>query len=329
MNNNFPLWSNDSLRQIKSLSHAYLVTGAYGSGRLTLIRYLCQMAQCEDNACGHCQACSKIQRNIHPDVLCYGFDKVLNVAEVRSIRDDAFILPNEGKRKIYIIAQADKLNQQGQNALLKILEEPPPYVLFFLITDQGNNVLETIRSRCQILRLQPLSQELCLQYLQQRFPEKENLPYYAQSCGGFLGKAIEQLRPPPEPVEQAPVETNSKKAVKSKRKSVKEPPAPVEELDLQPMLQSLTNALFQEHMDELAVLEACRPMAKLKKLQLAELLLRLRGEIASKTLASPKAYYIRWVARLEEIQQAVEVNVQGEQISTWLCGSLVQERKKQ
>lgn len=333
MKMNFPLCGNATLEKIRSLSHAYLITGAKGSGRGLLLEYLCQMAQCleEDAPCGECLPCRKVQRKIHPDVQYFGFDKVLNVAEVREIRDDAFIRPNEGKRKIYVLAQADRLNLQGQNALLKILEEPPSYALFFLITDQGCNVLETIRSRCQILRLQPLPYELCLQYLSQRFPQAENLPHYAELCQGALGNAVDQLRPPPEPVETATlVESNLKKA-KSQRKSVKEPKeapkteAPPEQA-LLPLVDALEHALFCG--TELEVLLATRPLAKLKKDQLSLCTQLLRGKLATALVKQPQPHIFRWIQQLEELQSAIDVNVQGEQIATWLCASFLQERNK-
>ncbi|MFI3253104.1 MAG: hypothetical protein R3Y63_02015 [Eubacteriales bacterium] len=324
---NKPLLGNAHLQNIKSLSHAYKVIGACGSGRGKLIRHLTAMALCqEENApCGNCLSCGKVSRGTHPDVLVYGENKALNVREVRELREDVFIRPNEGQRKIYVIHQADFLNVQGQNALLKILEEPPAYALFFLIAEEGGELLETISSRCQTLRLQALPQGEILDYLQREFPQGENLPCLAESCGGYLGRAIKALRPPPPPVEEQPEQ--GLKQVKKKRVSKKETKdSKQEEIQWESFLLPLEQALLSG--GELQVLEATRPLAKLKKDQLLLFLTAFYARLIKILAFNKKAEIYAWIKTVEEILSAVESNVQGEQITTWLCASLSLAREE-
>ena len=143
-----------------SLSHAYLVTGGSGDSRAALIRrmtaaYLCQG---EHPPCGRCAPCRKAAAGVHPDVsyTAPAPDKrEITVDQIRALRADAYIRPNEGKRKVYIIDPADAMNPTAQNALLKVLEEGPAYAAFLLSAGQPGLLLDTVRSRCEPLSLPP------------------------------------------------------------------------------------------------------------------------------------------------------------------------------
>lgn len=318
------LVGNESLiqRLPQALSHAYLVAGGEGAGRGLLMKYLSKIAQCTEEGhkpCETCRECDKVQKGIHPDILEFGLEKVMNVEAVRQMRQDVFIRPHQGRRKIYVIHQADKLNMNGQNALLKILEEPPPYALFFLVTGEGAGVIETIRSRCQILTLRPVSQSQTLAYLQKRFPEADNLPQIAQECEGFIGRAVAQLKPPPQAEE--PVQVEGLKAVKNKRKSVKEPkPEVKEENPLDSWAISLEKALFSA--DELELFQACQAFRKLDKTQSLALLELLRSRLSRALTQTRNRNIFAWILALEEISSAIESNVKGEQIASWLTALL-------
>lgn len=143
----------------RGLSHAYIISGPAGSGRHTLARLLAAAMVCTsrgERPCGQCGPCLKVLRGIHPDVaIISGPDKGKPIAvdQVRAMRADAYIRPNEGERKIYILEGAGQMNASAQNAMLKLLEEGPAYSAFLLLAENGGGVLETVRSRCEHLTL--------------------------------------------------------------------------------------------------------------------------------------------------------------------------------
>ena len=148
------------------LSHAYLVTGGSGESREALIRqmtaaYLCGEERPANGACrpcGVCRACRKVSANIHPDVSRTApapDKKEIAVDQIRALRSDAYIRPNEGRRKVYVITPADAMNPAAQNALLKVLEEGPAYAAFLLDAARPGRLLDTVRSRCELLSLPP------------------------------------------------------------------------------------------------------------------------------------------------------------------------------
>ena len=198
------LLGNDRLKQNLAeslaknhISHFYLISGAKGSGKRTLAELLSAAILCAGSRrpCGVCDSCRKLRSRNHPDVITVTDPEHKNVAVkiVRQIRDDVFIRPNESDYKIYIFPQ--DLGTEGQNALLKILEEPPPYGIFLLLTDNPEKILPTVRSRCTELKLQALPEPVLRQALQREFPQAapEDIAAAAMRSGGFLGQARELL----------------------------------------------------------------------------------------------------------------------------------------
>ena len=141
-----------------TLSHALLLTGS--GDRLNLARYAAAALECEADGgrpCGVCRACRKVEEEIHPDVITVRDDQHRNVAVavIREMRSDAYIRPNEGRRKVYIFPDCALLTEQDQNVLLKIVEEGPPYAAFLFCAENPSGVLQTLRSRCVELKLRP------------------------------------------------------------------------------------------------------------------------------------------------------------------------------
>jgi DNA polymerase III subunit delta' len=108
--------------------------------------------------CGQCRDCRKAKEGIHPDIIPVerfmaekDIGGMVKVDPVRALRNDAFISPNEARSKVYIIDNAHTMNDSAQNALLKTLEEGPPYAAFLLLTESAGALLETIRSRCALI----------------------------------------------------------------------------------------------------------------------------------------------------------------------------------
>ena len=198
------LLGNDRLKQNLTqslakghISHFYLISGPEGSGKHTLARLLAAAVLCrgERKPCGSCGPCRKVLEGNHPDFITVEDPEHKNipVRVIREMREDVFIRPNESDYKIYMIHQ--DLGTEGQNALLKILEEPPKYGVFLLLTDNPEKLLTTIRSRCTELKLQPLTGDMLLRELGKQFPQaqQEDLEAAAQRSGGFLGQAIQLL----------------------------------------------------------------------------------------------------------------------------------------
>lgn len=144
---------------MEKLSHAYIVSSADADVCLEKAISLAQMMLCTSpgkRPCGVCRDCRKIAARIHPDVMHIGRatdDKgvkkpLIPVDSVRAMSADAVVLPNEARGKVYIVEDAEYMNEQAQNAALKLLEEPPKGVHFILCTANPQRILITIRSRC-------------------------------------------------------------------------------------------------------------------------------------------------------------------------------------
>ena len=141
-----------------TLSHALLFTG--NGDCEAAARYAAAAMECEAEGtrpCGVCRACRKVAEDIHPDVITVRDPdhKNISVDVVRNIRADAYIRPNEGRRKVYIFPDCAILTEQDQNVLLKIVEEGPPYAAFLFCAENAAAVLQTLRSRCVELKLRP------------------------------------------------------------------------------------------------------------------------------------------------------------------------------
>ena len=158
-----------------ALSHALLISGP--GDRLAAARFAAAALQCEaehGRPCGVCAACRKTAADIHPDVITVRDDehKNLPASLIREIRADAYIRPNEGRRKIYIFPDCSVLPEPCQNILLKVVEEGPPYAAFLFCAENSRQVLQTVRSRCTEWKLRgagseaaeasPSGESLCL-----------------------------------------------------------------------------------------------------------------------------------------------------------------------
>jgi DNA polymerase-3 subunit delta' len=153
------------------LSHAIVLSG--DGGLTDAARFIAAAHVCEgtDRPCLRCRHCRKVLEGVHPDVSVIRDTehRELTVDAVRALRQDVYIRPNEAARKVYIIADSRQLNERDQNVLLKIVEEGPPYAAFIFCTDSPAALLETVRSRCVLLKcdapapdaLPPEAEQLC------------------------------------------------------------------------------------------------------------------------------------------------------------------------
>ena len=177
------------------ISHFYLISGPVGSGRHTLARLLAAAILCKSGSrpCLSCNACRKVMEGNHPDFITVDDPekKTVPVDLIRQARADIYVQPNESDYKIYLFPRAQDMGIPGQNALLKVLEEPPKYGVFILLTDNPEKLLPTVRSRCTQLQLQPLAEQELRFALEQAFPKasREDVDAAIVRSGGYLGQA--------------------------------------------------------------------------------------------------------------------------------------------
>ncbi len=177
-------------------SHAYIIEGASGTGKKTIAKLASASIFCKSNIslpCGKCPSCKRVFEGIHTDVRFY---EITKVDQVREIKQGLYDSPNESDYKIYIIDQAQKMNVKAQNALLISLEEPPKNVVFFLLTTDAGALLETIRSRAQILRTEPLDGEILFNRLKDIAPlgmTDERIEEIVMASAGSLGYALDLM----------------------------------------------------------------------------------------------------------------------------------------
>ena len=170
------------------ISHAYIINGERGSGKKLLAELFAATLQCEakgTDPCNVCHACKQSGSGNHPDIIRVQHEKpnTISVEDIRTqVNNDIMIKPYQGPYKIYIIAEADLMTPQAQNALLKTIEEPPAYAVIFLLTENGEMLLPTITSRCVMLKLRNIKDALIKKYLM----EKMQIPdYKADVCTAF------------------------------------------------------------------------------------------------------------------------------------------------
>lgn len=178
------------------ISHAYIINGERYSGKEYIAKIFAMALQCEKKGidpCNECHSCKQALTGNQPDIIHITHEKpnTISVDDIREqINKDIIIKPYASDRKIYIINEAEKMNTQAQNALLKTLEEPPEYAVILILTTNADALLPTIVSRCVVLNMRPVEDKLVKNYLMK---EVQIPDYKAEVCAAFargnLGKA--------------------------------------------------------------------------------------------------------------------------------------------
>lgn len=192
-----------------SLSHAYIISGPRGNGKHTVAMMCAAALACENKGiegyplpCCKCYSCRKILDKKSPDIYTVQKDGAsVKIAQIRELESSIRYLPNELDRKIYIIEDAHTMTEQAQNALLLTLEEPPSYVIFFLLCESEEKLLETVKSRAPILRTEPISSDKIKEYLVTRCDDAKRLGESKPAeldavisiANGSIGRAIELI----------------------------------------------------------------------------------------------------------------------------------------
>lgn len=185
--------------QQNRLAHAYLFHGMGGIGKRTLALTFAKALNCHEDSydsCDACISCIKADHKNHPDIETIEAEgQFIRIDAVKNLQERMKFKPMEGKRRVAILVDADRLNNAAANALLKTLEEPSPGNILILVTDSPYQLPVTIISRCQQIRFSPLPQETIAMLLCDRFfldPSQARL--LAAASGGSMGKALELNR---------------------------------------------------------------------------------------------------------------------------------------
>jgi len=193
------LLKKELLRQIRgnTLNHAYLIHGNPGLDPQGFAKVFAQGILCMETEgeipCGSCTACKKVLSNNHEDIIIYK-EETLKVEDIRNLEKDIHIKPYSSGKKIYIINHGEGITPQGQNALLKTLEEPPSFGIILIVARSKESLLPTIQSRCQSLGVKPVSGEVIYGALKNTWGyDEEKARQAASIAGGKINTALRFL----------------------------------------------------------------------------------------------------------------------------------------
>lgn len=177
------------------LSHAILLHGENGSGRLTAAQYIAKLMMCGAPPCDGCHTCSRIDECTHPDVIyakrfC---DDKYEIKKLRRLVADAAVKPNDGDIKIYIFEDADTLSVECQNTMLKSIEEPAPHIRFIFICENISRILTTVLSRVTAYEIPLPTVGECVECLIEKGTPAPKAKELAELTGGNIGKCVELL----------------------------------------------------------------------------------------------------------------------------------------
>lgn len=182
--------------EMDKVSHAYIIQGDYDSGKKLMASVFAKALQCEQKGtepCNHCTSCLQADTGNQPDIIYVSHEKPnsIGIHDVREqINGSIGIKPYSSDYKIYIVDEAEKMTAEAQNALLKTIEEPPAYAVIFLLTTNLGKLLPTILSRCVVLNIQPVKDELIKRHLLSLGVEERQAEFCTAFSMGNVGKAI-------------------------------------------------------------------------------------------------------------------------------------------
>jgi DNA polymerase-3 subunit delta' len=177
------------------IAHAYLFYGMEGVGKRTTAAVFARALNCavEDPPCNACASCRKAEHKNHPDIVTIADEgPIIKIATVKEIQEQMKFRPREGRMRVFIMPEADRMNPSAANALLKTLEEPSAGNILLLTTARPHALPMTILSRCQHLRFSPLPREEVARFLREKNSvTPDAAAVLAASSGGSIGKALE------------------------------------------------------------------------------------------------------------------------------------------
>lgn len=236
------------------VGHALLFAGPEGVGRRLAALALAASLNCPDGGCGECAVCAKVLRGAHPDVhLIVPEGQFILIAQIkgasgsRGIIGEAYRTPIEGQAKVFIIEDAERMNAGAANALLKVLEEPPPGVVFILMTARPDDLLETIVSRCRRLDFIALPEGAVVEVLTDHHGFDLERARWAAKVGGNLARALRLAHD-----DSAPERYKAHRAIPSRLRTEGVAGAVRIAAELQGEAEDATGRLRKRHADEIA-----------------------------------------------------------------------------
>ncbi len=179
------------------IAHAYLFIGEEGVGKSLTARNLAKILNCEGNsidACDQCLSCRKIDRFIHPEVRWFkpdGISQTIKIEHILELQREISLRPAEGRKKIFIFLEAERMNREAANAFLKTLEEPPGESVLILISSFPERLLPTVKSRCQVIRFSLIPQPIIERFLRENLGcSEEEAKFLSLVSEGRLGQAV-------------------------------------------------------------------------------------------------------------------------------------------
>jgi len=180
------------------IAHSYIFEGVQGCGRRKTALAFIQALFCEtgiDDACGICPSCRKVATGNHADIHILEplpDKRDISVDQIREFQRELNLRPYEAPRKASLIEPADRMNASSANSLLKTLEEPPGNAIIILLTENADTLLQTIRSRCQLIHFAPLSPENIRSLLLHQGAEPSKADLLATMAEGSMQRAMER-----------------------------------------------------------------------------------------------------------------------------------------
>ena len=185
----------EELQQLIKLnknSHSYLFVGTSGIGKKMIAKEFAKMILClsENKYCNNCKSCLEFDSNNNPDFILISPDgNSIKIEQIREMQKKVIEAPIVSEKKVYIIDDADLMTTEAQNCLLKTLEEPPEFVTIILIGSNENNFLNTIKSRCTILKFENINDDQIKKYLYEKCGIKDISELMIKAFQGSIGKA--------------------------------------------------------------------------------------------------------------------------------------------
>ena len=182
------------------IPQSLLITGPPQTGKATLARAFAMALNCqgEEKPCGQCTSCKKTVSGNHPDITILDApQEVLKIEQVRELQHTLSLRPHESPYKVVVLCNFERATSSAANALLKTLEEPPGYAVIILTAQNSKQLLPTIVSRCQIINLRPIAEQVIIAKLQERWgASAEQAELIGRLAQGRLGWAVEALQNP-------------------------------------------------------------------------------------------------------------------------------------
>ncbi|MCX5798869.1 MAG: DNA polymerase III subunit [Proteobacteria bacterium] len=181
-----------SFLEKERLPHAFIFAGQDGIGKKrTAIEFTKYIFCAKSAGCGKCIPCLKVERGVHPDLLFVEGENSIGIEQSRMISKEIHEYPYESNKRVIIIDRADTMTHEATNALLKTLEEPPPFNVFFLITSSERSIPLTVRSRCTRMAFSPLTKDNLKQYfLELHKMDEEKAQLFSQISCGSIGYGL-------------------------------------------------------------------------------------------------------------------------------------------